>query len=68
MIASPLFTPSSTELPDRTVTLLGPNGQPLSSTAYANRIGGELQNPRSTAWNLALERQVYGTLHPTACL
>jgi len=54
----PLIYPVFDQMPDRTVTLLGPNGQTLGSTAYANRIGGELQNPRSTAWNLALERQV----------
>ena len=54
----PLMYPVFDRLPDRTVTLLGPNGQPLSSTAYVNRIGGGLQNPRSTAWNLAIERQI----------
>jgi len=54
----PLIYPVFDEMPDRTVTLLGPNGQALGSTAYTNRIGGELQNPRSTAWNVALERQV----------
>jgi len=54
----PLIYPVFDEMPDRTVTLLGPNGRALGSTAYTNRIGGELQNPRSTAWNVALERQV----------
>jgi len=54
----PLIYPVFDQMPNRTVTLLGPNGQVLSSTAYTNRIGGELQNPRSTSWNLALERQV----------
>ena len=54
----PLIYPVFDQVPDRTVTLLGPNGQALGSTAYTNRIGGELQNPRSTAWNVALERQV----------
>lgn len=54
----PLIYPVFDEMPDRTVALLGPNGQALGSTAYTNRIAGELQNPRSTAWNLALERQV----------
>ena len=54
----PLMYPVFEQLPDRTVTLLGPSGQPLSSNAYVNRIGGGLQNPRSTAWNLAIERLV----------
>ncbi len=54
----PLMYPVFDQMPDRTVSLLAPNGQTLSSTAYVNRLGGELQNPRSTAWNLALERQV----------
>jgi len=54
----PLMYPVFDQLPERTVTLLDPSGQPLSSTAYVNRIGGGLQNPRSTAWNLAIERQV----------
>ena len=54
----PLIYPVFDRMPDRTVTLLGTNGQALVSTAYTNRIGGKLQNPRSTAWNLAIERQV----------
>ena len=33
-------------------------GGVVSSTAYINRITGGLQNPRSTAWNVELERQV----------
>ena len=44
--------------PDRTVSLLNSSGGVVSSTAYINRITGELQNPRSTAWNVELERQV----------
>ncbi len=54
----PLMYPVFDQMPDRTVSLLAPNGQTLSSTAYVNRLGGELRNPRSTAWNLALERQI----------
>ncbi len=44
--------------PDRTVSLLNSSGGVVSSTAYINRIVGGLQNPRSTAWNVELERRV----------
>ena len=35
-----------------------PPGQVTSSTAYTNKILGNLRNPRSTAWNLALSQKV----------
>ncbi len=54
----PLILPVFDSYPDRTVSFLAPNGQVLSSTSYVNRITGGLQDPRSTAWNLALERQI----------
>jgi hypothetical protein len=54
----PLTYPVFNFLPDRTVSYLDANGQVISSTAYVNRITGGLQNPRSTAWNVELERQV----------
>jgi hypothetical protein len=54
----PLLFPVFDQLPDRTVTLLGPGGQTLSSIPYMNRFAGQIQNPRSTAWNVAVERQV----------
>lgn len=54
----PLMFPVFDSLPDRTVSLLGLNGQTLTSTSYVNRILGGLQNPRSTSWNVALERRV----------
>jgi len=54
----PLTYPVFEHFPDRTVSLLGPSGQVLSSTSYLNQITGGLQNPRSTSWNVALERQV----------
>ena len=54
----PLMYPVFDQFPDRTVSLLGPSGQVLSSTFYLNQIAGRLQNPRSTSWNIALERQV----------
>ena len=54
----PLMAPGFESLPVRTVSLLGSDGQLTSSASYVNRITGTLQNPRSTAWNVALERQV----------
>jgi len=47
------------ELPNRTVTLLGPSGEELTSTSYRNQIIGGLRNPRSTSWNLELDRKVF---------
>jgi hypothetical protein len=54
----PLMYPVFGSFPDRTVSLLNPNGAVLSASPYTNRIVGQLQNPRSTAWNVELERQV----------
>jgi hypothetical protein len=54
----PLTYPVFNSFPNRTVSYLDPNGNITGSTAYVNRITGELQNPRSTAWNVELERQV----------
>jgi len=58
----PLMLPRFTDLPDRTVKLIGPGGQVSSSTAFDNRIAGSLENPRSTTWNVELERQVTARL------
>ena len=54
----PLMLPVFESFPDRTVSLLDTGGQVSGSTAYVNRIIGELQNPRSTAWNVELDRRV----------
>ena len=54
----PLMYPVFESFPERTVSLLNSSGGVVSSTAYTNRIMGGLQNPRSTAWNVELERQV----------
>jgi Carboxypeptidase regulatory-like domain len=54
----PLMLPKFAELPGRTVMVIGPGGQVSSSTVFDNRIGGSLENPRSTTWNVELERQV----------
>src|SRR5215469_8655447 len=54
----PLMFPPFAKFPGRTVTLIGPGGQVSSSTAFVNQIAGSLENPRSTTWNLELDRQV----------
>jgi outer membrane receptor for ferrienterochelin and colicin len=58
----PLMAPTFSDLPDRTVTVLDQNGTALSSVSYQNKIIGELRNPRSTSWNLELDRQVLAGL------
>ena len=58
----PLMAASFTELPDRTVAVLGPNSEPTSSVFYQNEIDGGLRNPRSTSWSLELDRQVLSNL------
>lgn len=52
----PLMLPTFAELPGRTVTLIDPAGQVSTSTAFVNKIGA-LENPRSTTWNVEIERQ-----------
>jgi len=58
----PLMVPVFPALPHRTVTVLGQNGTLLNSVFYQNKIIGELQNPRSTSWNLELDRQLLARL------
>ena len=58
----PLMAATFPDLPDRTVTVLGQNGQPISSISYQNQIEGELRNPRSTSLNLELDRQIFASL------
>ena len=54
----PLLVPTFTDFPHRTVDTLSPSGALLASTVYFNRIAGTLRNPRSTSWNLELDRQL----------
>jgi hypothetical protein len=54
----PLMVPTFPDIPERTVTLLGQDGAALTSQHYQNKIVGELRNPRSTSWNLELDRQI----------
>jgi outer membrane receptor for ferrienterochelin and colicin len=58
----PLMAPTFPDLPSRTVTVLGQNGAKLNSLFYRNEIVGELRNPRSTSWNLELDRQLLAGL------
>jgi hypothetical protein len=58
----PLMAPTFSDLPDRTVTVLDQNGVALSSVSYQNKIIGELRSPRSTSWNLELDRQILAGL------
>ena len=58
----PLMVPVFPALPNRTVTVLGQSGTSLGSVFYQNKITGELQNPRSTSWNLELDRQLLARL------
>lgn len=54
----PLMLPAFSDLPGRTVSMFNSTGQISSSASFVNSIAGGLQNPRSTSWNLELERQV----------
>jgi outer membrane receptor for ferrienterochelin and colicin len=58
----PLMVPVFSDLPNRTLTVLSQNGRVASSVFYHNKIDGELQNPRSTSWNLELDRQILAGL------
>jgi carboxypeptidase family protein len=58
----PLMLPAFAALPGRTVTMYGSTDEVSSSTTYVNQITGGLQNPRSTSWNIELERQVTSSL------
>jgi len=51
----PLMVPIFPDLPNRTVTVLG---EVDSTVFYRNTINGDLENPRSTSWNLELDRQL----------
>src|SRR5215469_8857615 len=58
----PLFLPAFEKFPDRTVSFLDSTGDISNLTSYVNTIAGSLQNPRSTTWNVELERQVTSAL------
>jgi hypothetical protein len=54
----PLLLPAFDKFPDRTVSFLDSSGQVTGSTHYDNQLIGSLENPRSTTWNVELERRV----------
>ncbi len=58
----PLMVATFPDLPDRTVTILGQDGEAASSVFYQNEINGELRNPRSTSWSLELDRRIFSDL------
>ena len=58
----PLNVAALPDFPARTVLTLGPQGEALGSTAYTNTIFGSLRNPRSAAWNVEFDRQVFEKL------
>jgi hypothetical protein len=58
----PLNIASFPFLPNRTVVDLDSTGQILNSGAYVNTISRGLHNPRSTGWNLELDRQLTSAL------
>jgi len=58
----PLMVPSFEDLPDRTVTRLDSAGNLLGTTSYINRLTNGLQNPRSTSWDLELDRRLTSKL------
>jgi len=59
----PLLFATFDKMPNRTVSMLAADGSVTSSTAYVNRLDGDLDNPRSTSWNVALERQLLAKLN-----
>lgn len=58
----PLLLPKFEQLPSRIVTVFDQNRQETHSTSYVNQIAGSLDNPRSTAWNVELDRQISNQL------
>ena len=58
----PLNIASFPLLPDRTVLDLGASGEIVGLTTYLNTISRPLENPRSLAWNIELDREVTSAL------
>jgi len=58
----PLMIASFTSLPGRTVSMLDEQGLTTNSISYLNRLAGNLENPCSNAWNVALSRQISQSL------
>ncbi len=58
----PLYLRTFPQMPGRTVTIFNEDGGLESVTPFANRITDRLENPRSTGWNLSLDRQMTSAL------
>ena len=58
----PLLLPAFPQMPGRTVTIFNEDGGLESVTPFTNRITDRLENPRSTGWNLGLDRQLTSAL------
>lgn len=54
-----LNVPTFAGIPSRTETRFSPSGEILSISEYRHRVRGEFQNPRSIAWSLQLDREVF---------
>jgi hypothetical protein len=53
-----LNLPTFMLLPERTVTSYLAGGSLFGALAYHHRLAGPIDNPRSTAWNVEVQRQV----------
>ncbi|MDX2152144.1 MAG: carboxypeptidase regulatory-like domain-containing protein [Bryobacteraceae bacterium] len=53
-----LNIPTFSLLPARTITRYLPSGLASSRTLYEQRLADSIDNPRSTAWNVEVEREV----------
>ncbi|HVY91717.1 MAG TPA: TonB-dependent receptor, partial [Bryobacteraceae bacterium] len=53
-----LNVPTFLLLPERTVTVYPAGGGSSGRQIYEHRLAGPIDNPRSTAWNVELQRQV----------
>jgi len=58
----PLNIPVFPQFPDRTLLALDAAGQVMSSTPYRNLISGGIRNPRSSAWNVEIDREIRSNL------
>ncbi len=57
-----LNIPTFSQLPERTITRFSPEGVLLDTRLYRHRWEGGIRNPRSTAWNIQLDREVFPNL------
>ena len=53
-----LIVPTFLQLPQRSETRYGPQGQITSERFFEHRFGGPIRNARSLGWSLQLDREV----------